>query len=52
MAFDRAGAQQSPMPQVLELLSSSAYRAAVAALPGYEAGETGRVLGVAEAFAR
>jgi molybdate transport repressor ModE-like protein len=52
LAFDRAGAQQSPMPQVLELLSSSAYRAAVAALPGYEAGETGRVLGVAEAFAR
>jgi hypothetical protein len=37
---------------VLELLSSSAYRAAVAALPGYEAAETGRVQGVAQAFAR
>jgi molybdate-binding protein len=52
LAFDRAGAQQSPMPQVLELLSSPAYRAAVAALPGYDAGETGRVQGVAEALAR
>ena len=50
LAFARAGAPHAPMPQVLKLLSSPAYRSAVAALPGYEAGETGRVLGVQEAF--
>jgi molybdate transport repressor ModE-like protein len=50
LAFARAGAQQTPMPQVLKLLSSPEYRSAVAALPGYEAGETGRMQGVEEAF--
>ena len=52
LAFAQAGAAQPPMPRVLQLLSSPAYRSAVAALAGYEAGETGRVLGVQEAFSR
>lgn len=50
LALDRAAAERPPMPQVLQLLQSPAYRSAVAALVGYEAGETGRVLTVQEAF--
>jgi molybdate transport repressor ModE-like protein len=50
LALDRGVAEQPPMPQVLELLRSPAYRSAVAALVGYEAGETGRVLSVQQAF--
>lgn len=50
LAFAKAGAGEPPMPRVLKLLRSPAYRSAVAALAGYEAGETGRILGVREAF--
>ena len=50
LALDRAATERPPMPQVLELLRSPAYRSAVAALVGYEAAETGRVLSVPEAF--
>ena len=50
LALDRASADRPPMLRVLELLRSPAYRSAVAALVGYEAGETGRVLEVHEAF--
>jgi molybdate-binding protein len=50
LALDLAAAERPPMPQVLDLLRSPAYRSAVAALVGYEAGETGRVLAVQEAF--
>ncbi len=50
LAFDGASVERPPMPQVLELLRSPAYRSAVAALVGYDAGETGRVLTVQEAF--
>lgn len=35
---------------LLDVLGSAAYRSRVAALPGYDAGETGRVLRVDEAF--
>ena len=49
----RAAARQQPLMQtVLALMSSPPYRSAVAALAGYEAGETGRVLSVPEAFDR
>jgi molybdate transport repressor ModE-like protein len=44
--------KQASMRNVLVLIGSPAYRSAVAALAGYEAGETGRVLGVREAFER
>ena len=50
LALDRSAAEQAPMPRVLELLCSPAYRSAVAALVGYEAGETGRILSVQQAF--
>jgi molybdate transport repressor ModE-like protein len=50
LAFERSAAQRTPMPQVLALLQSPAYRSAVAALSGYEAGETGTVLSVPQAF--
>jgi molybdate transport repressor ModE-like protein len=50
LAFAKAGADEAPMPRVLKLLRSPAYRSAVAQLAGYEAGETGRILGVHEAF--
>jgi len=50
LAFDRVAVQSAPMSTVLEHLRSPAYRSAVAALVGYEAGETGKVLGVDEAF--
>lgn len=42
---------QPPMEQVLRLLRSPPYRSAVASLVGYDAGETGRVQDVDEAFA-
>lgn len=51
LAFARANSRHPPVSQVLKLLCSPAYRSAVAALAGYEAGETGRVLGIDEAFA-
>ena len=51
LAFAKANSRQPPVSQVLKLLCSPAYRSAVAALPGYEAGDTGRVLGIDEAFA-
>jgi molybdate transport repressor ModE-like protein len=41
---------QAPMDDVLKLLRSPPYRSAVASLVGYDAGETGRVQGVDEAF--
>ncbi len=50
LAMNRRARDEDPMPQVIRLLQSPAYRSAVAALGGYEAGETGRVLGVREAF--
>lgn len=50
LAFDRVAIQSAAMSDVLEHLRSPAYRSAVAALVGYEAGETGKVLGVDEAF--
>jgi molybdate transport repressor ModE-like protein len=50
LALDSAAAERTPMPRVLDLLRSPAYRSSVAALVGYEAGETGRVLAVQEAF--
>lgn len=50
LAFSKAALKDPPMPQVLRLLSSPAYRSAVSRLAGYEAGETGRVLAVSQAF--
>ena len=50
LAFDAAAERAPLVSQVLQRLCSPAYRAAVAALAGYEAGETGRVLGIEEAF--
>ena len=50
MAMNKRARDEEPMPQVIQMLQSPAYRSAVAALGGYEAGETGRVLGVREAF--
>jgi molybdate transport repressor ModE-like protein len=49
-ALDHAAHAHPATAGVLQLLGSKAYRSAVAALVGYEAGETGRVLGVDEAF--
>lgn len=49
----RAEALERPaMKSLLALLGSPAYRATVAAMAGYEAAETGRVLSVAEAFGK
>lgn len=50
LAMNRRARETDPMPQVIQLLQSPAYRSSVAALGGYEAAETGRVLGVREAF--
>ena len=50
LAMNKRSRDESPMPQVLQMLQSPSYRSSVAALGGYEAGETGRVLGVREAF--
>jgi len=44
--------ESAPLREVIELLRSPGYRSAVAALAGYEAGETGKVLTVREAFER
>ncbi len=47
----RSAARVEPaMSKVLALIGSPAYRSQVAALAGYEAGETGKVLTVREAF--
>lgn len=47
----RTSALGSPgMQRLLDLLGSPGYRATVAAMAGYEAAETGRVLGLDEAF--
>ena len=51
-ALRAAALEQPAMQSVLALIASPAYRSAVAALAGYEAGETGRVLTVPEAFDR
>jgi molybdate-binding protein len=50
LALHTAAKAEPLMASVLALMSSPAYRSAVAALAGYEAGETGRVLSVPEAF--
>ena len=50
LALRAAAKPQPAMQSVLALTASPAYRSAVAALVGYEAGETGRVLSVAQAF--
>ncbi len=50
LAMNRRARDEDPMPQVIQMLQSPAYRSSVAALGGYEAGETGRLLGVREAF--
>lgn len=52
LAIPSAAVNQPPMPTVLSVLQSPAYRSAVATLEGYEAGETGRVLGISQAFDR
>jgi len=49
-AFETRVMGRAPLAPVLDLLRAPALRAAVAALPGYDAGHTGRVLGLAEAF--
>jgi molybdate transport repressor ModE-like protein len=50
LAMARDSAARPPMPDVLSMLRSPSYRSKVAALVGYEAAETGRVISVAEAF--
>jgi molybdate transport repressor ModE-like protein len=50
LAFDAATATQPPMAQLLRLLQAPAYRRVVAALVGYDAAETGRVMTVNSAF--
>ncbi|MBP6223523.1 MAG: helix-turn-helix transcriptional regulator [Rhizobacter sp.] len=50
LAMNRRARDMDQMPQVIQLLQSPAYRSSVAALGGYEAADTGRVLGVREAF--
>ncbi|MGA0612323.1 substrate-binding domain-containing protein [Caldimonas sp. KR1-144] len=51
-AVNAQALEASPLREVVALLRSPGYRSAVAALAGYEAGETGRVLTVREAFER
>ena len=50
LAMNRAARHQPPLVDALQLLGSPTYRSAVAGLAGYEAGETGRILSVDEAF--
>lgn len=50
LALRAAAIGVAPMRDALALMRSPAYRSAVAALGGYDAGETGKLLGVAEAF--
>ena len=47
-----AGLEQPHVRPVLELLRSPGSRAAIASLAGYDAGETGKLLTVQEAFER
>jgi len=49
-ALNAQAVSEPAVAQVLERLCTPGFRAAVAALAGYEAGETGRVLGIDEAF--
>jgi molybdate transport repressor ModE-like protein len=49
-ALDTRAMDRAPLAPVLDLLRSPAMRAAIAALPGYDAGHTGRVLALPEAF--
>jgi molybdate transport repressor ModE-like protein len=46
LAFNSAAITEPPMPELLQLLQSPAYRSVVAALAGYDAGETGRLRAV------
>jgi molybdate transport repressor ModE-like protein len=49
LAFNAADEARPDLQALLALMRSPTYRAAVAALPGYEAGRTGEVCGVREA---
>jgi molybdate transport repressor ModE-like protein len=51
-AMNKAALGEPAMKTVLALMQSPAYRSTVASLSGYEAGETGRVMSVLEAFDR
>lgn len=51
-ALNKAALGEPTMRTVLSLMQSPAYRSSVASLMGYEAGETGKLLGVSEAFDR
>ena len=51
-AVSKAALAEPTMRTALALMQSPAYRSSVASLTGYEAAETGRVLGVTEAFER
>jgi molybdate-binding protein len=51
-AVSKAALGEPAMKTVLTLMQSPAYRSTVASLTGYEAGETGRVMSVLEAFDR
>jgi molybdate transport repressor ModE-like protein len=50
LALRAAAVEQPWMAGVLELIATPAYRSAVAALAGYEAADTGKVLSVPQAF--
>jgi molybdate transport repressor ModE-like protein len=50
-AVPAAGLAEPPLREALALIGSPAFRARIAALAGYEAGETGRVSTLAEALA-
>jgi molybdate transport repressor ModE-like protein len=49
-ALTAQGVEDERLQPFLAVLRSAAYRSRVAALPGYEAAQTGRVMDVAEAF--
>jgi molybdate-binding protein len=51
-ALPTAALNRPAMRTVLDLMQSPVYRSSVSSLVGYEAGETGRVLSVTEAFDR
>ena len=51
-ALNKAALGEPAMRTALSLMQSPAYRSSVASLVGYEAGETGKLLSVAEAFDR
>ena len=46
LALNSSAIDEPPMPELLQLLQSPAYRSVVAALAGYDAGETGRLRAV------